>query len=164
MEITTDIALKGSAWNKAINGLGEFFKGRTNYMIYMISLSIGIIYDKRCDQLPYKENEEIRSVPRNVLQNNDNGTLDFMFQSVILSTMTESFSEEERLNIAFGEEVEFRKMDLLTEFANFGVLKLVEQITDNEFETMNNIKVFLENTINGYNFDLNPLEDVLFNE
>lgn len=164
MEITTDIALKGTAWNKAINELGDIFKGRTNYMIYMISLSIGIMYDKRCEELPIQANEETRSVPRNVIQNNDNGMLDFMFQSAILSTMTENFSEEERLNLAFGENVDLKKIDFLTKFANFGVTKLVEQITDNELETMNIIKGFFESTINGYNFDIDSMPDLNFDE
>ena len=49
MEITTDISLRGTAWNTAIEKLGCIFKTRTNYMIYMLALSIGIMYDKRED-------------------------------------------------------------------------------------------------------------------
>ena len=104
MEITTDISLRGTAWNTAIEKLGCIFKTRTNYMIYMLALSIGIMYDKREDRLPVEDGEEVRSVPRNVIRNNDQGKLDFMFQAAILSTTTEEFSEEERLDFAFGDK------------------------------------------------------------
>ena len=110
MEITTDISLKGTAWNTAIENLSDIFKTRPNYMIYMLSLSIGIMYDKREEKLPIEEGEEIRSVPRNVIRNNDNGKLDFMFQAAILSTTTEQFSEEDRLELAFGEKTDFKKI------------------------------------------------------
>ena len=36
-------------------------------MIYMLALSIGIMYDKREDRLPVEDGEEVRSVPRNVI-------------------------------------------------------------------------------------------------
>ena len=47
MEITSDIQLKGTAWNKAITGLSDIFKTRTHYSLFMLSLAIGIMYDKR---------------------------------------------------------------------------------------------------------------------
>ena len=72
MEITSDILLKGTAWNRAINELGSIFTTRTNYSIYMLSLSIGIMYDKRIEN-PEEAGEDVRSVPRNVINNNDNG-------------------------------------------------------------------------------------------
>lgn len=31
MELTTDVLLKGTAWNTAIEHLGKIFKTRTNY-------------------------------------------------------------------------------------------------------------------------------------
>lgn len=163
MEITTDISLKGNAWNIAIERLGDIFKLRTNYMIYMLSLSIGIMYDKREGKLPIKDGEEIHSVPRNVIRNNDNGKLDFMFQAAILSTTTEDFSEEKRLDLAFGEKnddkTEFRKIDFLTQFANYGVTKLVEQIGETPIESMENIKNFLFSTVEGRNFEIDALPD-----
>ena len=142
MEITTDISLRGTAWNTVIENLSDIFKTRPNYMFYMLSLSIGIMYDKREEKLPIEEGEEIRSVPRNVIRNNDNGKLDFMFQAAILSTTTEQFSEEERLDLAFGEKTDFKKIEFLTQFANFGVTKLIEYIGDTPIESMENIKNF----------------------
>lgn len=159
MEITTDISLKGTAWNIAIENLSDIFKTRPNYMIYMLSLSIGIMYDKREEKLSIEEGEEIRSVPRNVIRNNDNGKLDFMFQAAILSTTTEQFSEEERLDLAFGEKTDFKKIEFLTQFANFGVTKLIEYIGDTPIESMENIKNFFALTVEGRNLEIDALPD-----
>lgn len=164
MEITTDVYLRGTAWNRAIDGLSSIFKTRTHYMLYILSLTIGIMYDQRIEK-PVEENEEVKSVPRNVIRNNDNGKLDFMFQAAILSTTTESFSEEERLDLAFGEKTEFKRIDFLTQFANFGVTKLVELIGDTPLESMENIKNFLFSTVEGRNLDIDALpDDILLDE
>ena len=37
MEITNDIQLKGTAWNKAISDLGDIFATRTHYSLFMLS-------------------------------------------------------------------------------------------------------------------------------
>ena len=164
MEITTDVYLRGTAWNRAIDELSSIFKTRTHYMLYILSLTIGIMYDQRIEK-PVEENEEVKSVPRNVLRNNDNGKLDFMFQAAILSTTTENFSEEERLDLAFGEKTEFKRIDFLTQFANFGVTKLVELIGDTPLESMENIKNFLFSTVEGRNLDIDALpDDILLDE
>lgn len=161
MEITSDILLKGTAWNRAINELGSIFTTRTNYSIYMLSLSIGIMYDKRIEN-PEEAGEDVRSVPRNVINNNDNGKLDFYFQAAILSTLTKTMTEEERLELAFGEKTDFNKIGFLTSFANFGVTKLVELIGSTELESMDNIKNFMVSTVEGRNFDIDalPLDDL----
>lgn len=164
MEITTDVYLRGTAWNRAIDELSSIFKTRTHYMLYILSLTIGIMYDQRIEK-PAEENEEVKSVPRNVIRNNDNGKLDFMFQAAILSTTTENFSEEERLDLAFGEKTEFKRIDFLTQFANFGVTKLVELIGDTPLESMENIKNFLFSTVEGRNLDIDALpDDILLDE
>ena len=160
MEITTDIALRSTAWDQAIDALSPLFKPRSQYSIYMLALSIGVMYDRRI-----ASDEDYRhSVPRNVLQNNDNGKLDFMFQAAILSTTTESFTEDERLELAFGEKTDFKKIDFLTQFANFGVTKLVEHIGASPIESMENIKNFLAATVEGNNFDIDALPDDLLTE
>ena len=165
MELTTDISLRGTAWNTAIEELGEIFKTRTNYMVYMLSLSIGIMYDKREEKLPLEEGEEVKSVPRNVVRNNDSGKLDFMFQAAILSTTTEDFTEEVRLDLAFGDKTDFKKVEFLTQFANFGVTKLVELIADTSIESMENIKNFLVSTVEGRNLEIDALpDDILLDE
>lgn len=160
MELTTDVSLRGTAWNRAIDALAPIFQTRPNYSLYMLALTIGVMYDRRVEK-PEENGEDIRNVPRNVLQNNDNGKLDFIFQAAILSTTTEQFSEEERLDLAFGEKTEFKKLEFLTQFANFGVVKLVELIGDSTVETMDNIKNFLVQTVEGRNLDIDALPDDL---
>ena len=163
MELTTDVSLRGTAWNRAIDTLAPIFKTRTNYSLYMLALTIGVMYDHRVEK-PEENGEDIRNVPRNVLQNNDNGKLDFIFQAAILSTTTEQFSEEERLELAFGEKTVFKKLEFLTQFANFGVIKLVELIGDSTVETMDNIKNFLVQTVEGRNSNIDSLPDDLLLE
>ena len=158
MEITTDIPLRGTAWSRAIDELSSIFKSRTHYMLYILSLTIGIMYDQRIEK-PEENNEEVKTVPRNVIRNHDNGKMDFMFQAAILSTTTENLSEEARLDIAFGDKTDFKRIDFLTQFANFGVTKLVELIGDSAIESMENIKNFLVSTVEGRNFDIDALPD-----
>ena len=162
MEITTDIHLKGTAWNKVITELADIFTTRTHYSLFMLSLAIGIMYDKRIET-PEENGEEIKSVPRNVINNNDNGKLDFYFQAAILSTLTETLTEEERLELAFGEKTDFNKITFLTQYANFGVTKLADLIGSTVLETMDNIKNFMVSTVEGRNFEIDalPLEDLV---
>ena len=158
MELTKDVILRGTAWAKAADNLSGIFKTRPHYLLFMLSISIGIMYDKRIEKLE-ENGEDPKSIGRNVFVNNDNGKLDFMFQAAILSTTTQEFSEEERLDLAFGEKTEFNKMGFLIEFANFGVTKLVELIADTPLETMENIKNFLVSTVEGRNLDVDGLPD-----
>lgn len=158
MELTTDVLLRGTAWNRAIENLSSIFKTRTHYMIFMLSMTIGIMYDQRIEK-PEENDEEPKSVPRNVLRNNDNGRLDFIFQAAILSTSSETFTEEERLELAFGEKSDFNKIAFLTQFANFGVTKLVELIGATPLESMENIKNFLFSTVEGRNLDIDAIPD-----
>ncbi len=164
MEITTDVMLRGSEWNKAIENLSSIFKTRTHYQIYILAMSIGIMYDKRIEK-PEDDGEDPKSVPRNVLRNNDNGKLDFMFQAAILSTSTESLSEDERLDLAFGEKSDFNRIGYLTQFANYGVTKLNECIGDSTIETMDNIKNYLFSIVEGRNLEIDSLpDDILLTE
>lgn len=164
MEITTDVMLRGTEWTRAIDNLSSIFKTRTHYSIFMLAMSIGIMYDQRIEK-PEENGEEPKSVPRNVIQNNDNGKLDFMFQAAILSTATETYSEDERLDLAFGEKTEFNRIGLLTQYANFGVTKLNECIGDSPLESMENIKNFLFSTVEGRNLEIDALpDDILLEE
>ena len=155
MEITTDVALRGADWDRAIDTLAPLFKPRVQYSIYMLSMSIGIMYDKRIAS----DEDYTHLVLRNVAQNNDNGSLDYMFQAAILSTATEDLTEDERLELAFGEKTDFKKIDFLTQFANFGVTKLAEQVGETIIESMDNIKCFLVETVEGNNLDINSIPD-----
>ena len=158
MVIKSDIILRGTDWDKALTSLGAIFSTRTNYSMFMLCLALGIMYDKRIDD-PEENGEENHSVPRNVIQNYDNGRLDFYFQAAIISTTTISMEEDERLELAFGDEEKstYNKIGFLTSFANFGVTKLLEQVGDTETETMEKIKNYLISTVEGRNFEIDPL-------
>ena len=160
MEITSEVHLKGTAWSQVIAAFSTIFASRPNYMLYMLAMSIGIMYDKRIEK-PEENGEESKSIGRNVFYNNDNGKMDYMFQAAVLSTTTEAFTEDERLELAFGEKTEFNKVGFLTEFANFGVTKLVELIGNSPLESMDNIKNFLVSTVEGRNLDIEALPDDL---
>ncbi len=161
MELTKDIPLKGTDWRKVIEAYSGIFKTRTRYELFMLALSIGVMYDQRiAEPLESEEDDgESRSVPRNVLQNNDNGKLDYIFQAAILTTQTVDYSEDERLELAFGEKEDFDKRDFLLEFANFGAIKLLEQIGATELETMDNLKSFAAATVEGKNLEIDGLSD-----
>lgn len=155
MEIK-DIKLRGETWNRAIDKLSSIFTTRPNYSIYMLSLAIGIMYDKRIEKFEGKP-EDDRTVPRNVIANHDSGKMDFYFQAAILTTTTECISEDKRLELAFGDSMEFDRIPFLTQFANFGVTKLVELIGETDLETMDNIKNFMVASVEGRNFDVDEL-------
>ena len=164
MEITTDVLLRGPNWSHTIDELSPIFKTRTNYSIFILCVSIGIMYDQRIEKFEDGDMEP-RNVPRNVMQNNDNGKMDFMFQAAILSTKTIELKEEDRLKLAFGDDEKenpFNKIGFLTQFANYGVTILEQQIGETVAESMENIKNFLTSTVEGNNFDINALPDDLW--
>lgn len=169
MEITTDVILKGTEWSNAINNLSLIFNQRTNYSIFILAISIGIKYDKRIENNT-ENGEDVKYVPRNVLQNNDNGKLDFMFQAAILSTTTIDISEDERLELAFGEKGDFNRIgcrsqiDFLSQFANFGITKLNECVGNSDIETMDNLKKYLVSVVEGQNIEISDLPDNLILE
>ena len=157
MVIKSDILLKGAVWTETIEALKHIFTKTTNYSVFMLALSIGIMYDER---LTFeKEDDGEKSVPRNFINNNDNGKLDFYFQAAILTTQTENFEEDTRLDLAFGDDTSFNKIGFLTEFANFGVTKLHEEIGDTSVITMENIKNFCAASVEGRNLEIDALPD-----
>lgn len=159
MVITTDIKLRGTDWYKVLNGYKDIFRTRPNYQMFLLCTAVGIMYDKRIDK-PEENGEEDSSVPRNVINNNDNGKLDFMLQAAVLTTSTDDYSEDQRLELAFGDDnKDFNKIAYLTEFANYGAKVLAEKTGDTTLETMNNLKEFLEASVEGRNFDIDALPD-----
>lgn len=159
MVISTDVSLRGTDWNIAISSLESIFKTRTNFSLFLLCASIGVMYDKQI-VTPIENGEDQAYVPRTVLHQHSED-LDFLFQSAILTTTTENLSEEERLFLAFGEEKksDFDRMKFITRFANFGVTKLNENIGSDVLETMENIKDFLSSTMEGSNFEIDSLSD-----
>ncbi len=77
--------------------------------------------------------------------------LELLFRAAILTTRTIDLSEDDRLNLAFGEEkdYEFKRLPFLTSFANYGVQKLAEQIAEDgaTLETMENLMAYLNDSV-----------------
>ena len=67
MEIRTDVPLRGKAWDTAIQSYKGIFEPATQYMLFMLALSIGIMYDKRIATPEGSAEFNNRSVPRNVI-------------------------------------------------------------------------------------------------
>lgn len=159
MEIRSDIPLRGSVWDNAITSYNGIFEPRTQYMLFMLSLAVGIMYDQRIATPEGSEEFNSRSIARNIINTHDHGKLDFYFQAAILSTSTENLSEEQRLQLAFGEDTDYKRIDLLIEFANFGVTKLMEKVGGTPIETMENLMNFLIATVEGHNFEIDTLSE-----
>ena len=51
MDFRSDIVLRGVAWDQTIRSLKDIFNTRTYFSIYLLSMSIGIMYDKRIEKL-----------------------------------------------------------------------------------------------------------------
>lgn len=161
MDFRSDVVLRGIAWDQTIRNLKDIFNTRTYFSIYLLSMSIGIMYDKRIEKLDEADDSDTYNVPRTVLiKQNMDGRIDFMYQAAILTSQTVDFSEDERLELAFGDNTEsFKKGDFLTGFANFGATKLAEKVGSSDLESMENIKNFLVSTLEGRNFDIDALTD-----
>lgn len=159
MEISADVMLKGDLWNEAIERTKSFIS--TYYNVYALSIAVGIYYDEQIENLESTDGE-VKSVPRTKLHQNAQ-LLDMMFQSAILTTKNTQYNEKERLGIAFNADckIELNKMSFLTKFANFGVGKIRDQLTDDPLESMENLYKFLESTDLGVNFDVDEIIDDL---
>ncbi len=157
MEITTDVILKGEVWERVLNTLQPaIFK--TQYGVYVLCVAIGIMYDKQTD--PEKsENDEQKYIPRTMLFQKT-AELEILFQTAILTTDLVDYSEDKRLELAFGNKIkDFNQMQFLTKYANYGVTILDGKISDDPLETMENIKDFVTSTFEGTNFEIDPLKD-----
>ena len=64
--------------------------------------------------------------------------------------------------IAFDDkEADVSKIEFLTKFANYGVTKLLDQVGSDELETMEKLKIFLTSSMEGSNFDIDSIDDLL---
>jgi len=166
MEITSDVLLKGLCWTKSLDLMKPFFptSSQPNYSLYALSIAVGIMYDKQLD-IAGDEVDDIdlkRSVPRTVLHPHSSD-LDFLFQTAIISSSLVDFDEKDRIALAFDPEckIKFNKIEFLTKFANFGVTKLYEKLSSDPIETMEKLKNFLAQSIEGYNYELDEIDDTL---
>lgn len=184
MEIKSDIICRGSAWYKVGNGYGynekpKFFN--TFWAAFKLCIAVGILYDKQLDDVTEYEEEEKMTVPRSMFNRYDE-EMKFFFQSAILSSNCINLSEKDRLYLAFSEDVledelegddyevltkgvseealKFDRVMFLKKFANYGAQKLVEQLSDIDSETMDNLAAFLIDSYNGDTEELLQMKEV----
>ena len=182
MELRSDLVFQGDYWEIAEEKLHhKFFESQ--WGIFKVCLTIGILYDKQLDDEKFDSDRPgDMNIPRNMF-NRHSKDMVVCFQAAILTTSCVDLSEKDRLYLAFSEDIsdedledddvkqlkegitelalEFDKIGFLKRFANFGVTKLVECISDNDIETMENISVFLNDSVNGEVEDLQKLRPIL---
>lgn len=152
MELTTDASLKGPIWAETLDKLrGTVFE--TYWDVYALCISIGMMYDCQIESdamVPAGYDAEPRSVPRNMLGHAQNkALLEFMLQTALVTTKHLDLSEEERLELAFGSDkkLDFNPVAFLTKYANYGVTKVNEVISEAEdVELLEQLMTFLNST------------------
>lgn len=152
MELTTDASLKGPIWAETLDKLrGTVFE--TYWDVYALCISIGMMYDCQIESdamVPAGHDAEPRSVPRNMLGHAQNkALLEFMLQTALVTTKHLDLAEEERLELAFGSDkkLDFNPVAFLTKYANYGVTKVNEVISDAEdVELLEQLMTFLNST------------------
>jgi hypothetical protein len=179
MEISTDISLKGPIWAECLERLKPTFF-ESYWDVYSLCISIGIMYDKQIsnnDMEPDDYTAEALTVPRTVLSKAQNlSLLEFMFQAALVTTKNLDFDEDTRLKFAFGSKktgvkkndepsveeemkaLNFNPMNFLTTYANYGITKIHEIITDSDdLEIMESLMTFLNNA---YENSLDVISDI----
>lgn len=171
MELKTDAILRGPIWAEILERLvTKVFK--TYWDVYALSIAIGIMYDSQIeseDMVPDGYEADPKSVPRTVLGHSQNkALLELMLQSAMITTKHLNYTEDERLEIAFGNEkgetkdkkYDFNPISFLTKYANYGASKIKEVIEDtDDIEMLEALMTFLNTT---YEAGIIGLDDAEF--
>lgn len=180
MEIRSDLIFKGPTWSNVDRGYRKkFFE--TQWGIFKICLSIGILYDKQLDDEKTDLEEDGLDIPRTMF-NRNGAEMQFFFQAAILTSRCVELSEKDRLYLAFSEEIpeeelegddaellkrgvseaalKFNKIDFLRKFANYGAQKLNGCLSINDSETMECLIEFLNASYKGETEELQALMKV----
>lgn len=186
MELRSDIILHGGIWRKNIDGyVGTFFS--TQWELFKLCMSIGILYDHRMDDSELKNDEDSdtsegqMTIPRTMF-NRYAREASYFFKTAILTTNTVELSESDRLFLSFSEDIkeeemegedpeiiyrgvseeakQFDKIAFLKTFANYGAVKLGECLSNNANETMDNLITFLGDSFEGKTEELIQMGEV----
>ena len=101
MEIKSDIVFKGPTWNSVDRGYRKKFFD-TQWGIFKICLSIGILYDTQLEDETSEMEEDGLNIPRTMF-NRNGAEMQFFFQAAILTTRCVDLSEKDRLYLAFSD-------------------------------------------------------------
>lgn len=140
--INADIILRGSDWSTLLDAMdSKIFK--SYYQIFVLCVAIGIFKDEK---ETIKDQEPIMTIPRSVVYNDFNKSLDYLFKVAVITTKHLDSSPEKRLAIAFDENnKDISRVNFLVEFGNAGMRELLKTISKNDLEMMQNIKDLLDN-------------------
>lgn len=182
MELKSDLLCKGNVWYKIGQGYGytekpKFFN--TFWGVFKTCLAIGILYDTQLEE--EDDTEEKMTLPRTMF-NRNSAEVQFFFQTAILTSNCINLSEKDRLYLAFSEDIpaeemeddgfetlkegisvealNFDKITFLKKFANYGAKKMLENLSENDSETMENIAQFLVDSFDGKTEELRRMEEV----
>ena len=125
----------------------------TAWDLYALSIAIGMMHDCQIDSedmVPEGYDREPRYIPRNMLGHVQNeAMLEFRFRTALITTKHLDPDKDRRLELAFGDGVkpDFSPVAFFARFANYGVTKLYELISDtDDSETMEEFMSFLNDT------------------
>lgn len=136
-----DIYLKHNIWLKAFELRDELVIFKRVVDVFIVALSIGVADDEIVE---IEEFENPKSIGRNTLNSNDDvkHLLTFLYQNAILSTKHISLDKDERKKIAFNHDnidLKYVPSNFLLPYANYGMTKIAECMTDHDIETIHNI-------------------------
>lgn len=138
MTLNTDLMLYHPLWERADNELCSkdgiaIFNRLVD--VYILACSIGIKFDKTITPASEEQLQSPKTIGRNTymsLTNSDlREALDFMLQNAVINSKTISFSEDERLKLAFDPDyviTKFSPASFLTGFANYGIAEIFKHI------------------------------------
>lgn len=183
MEIRSDIILKGNTWYELQQGYvkkdAKIFD--TLWGVFLTCLSIGILYDKQMDDEDDAEDEDKVTIPRTMFNRNVK-EMEFYFQAAILTSNSVALSEKDRLYLAFADTfsvdelsdsereilvkgvsedaLDFDRISFLRKFANYGASKMLQCLSNNEGETLENLMKFLTDSYNGETEELMAMTEI----
>jgi len=132
--------------------------------LLIFAISIGIVHDQR--QKPTGE-DKIEVARNTLVQPNLKRSLDFLFQTAILTTsdIKEKFDEDTLMRLAFDDEYEeegFNKVNFLLEFAPYGIDVIDQKILDRDpINTLMNISEYFEELFDDQGIKDEVIQDII---
>lgn len=166
MEITRDIAFNTN--KRDVFDTLSSNRVFTRFIDLLIfAMSIGIVHDQR--QKPTGE-EKIEVARNTIVQPRLKRSLDFLFQTAILTTsdIQEKIDEDTRMRLAFNDEYEiegFDKMNFLLEFAPYGLDLIDQKILDKDpVNAVLNLNEFFEGLFEDQNIKDELIQEIISSE
>jgi len=159
--VWSDFVLKHSIWTNSETLTKKLNVFERLVDVFVIACTIGISVDKRVED---DSNETITTIGRNTItQNSDLSRIfEFLYQNAILSTNTVNFDGETRKKYAFDYNDNVPPISankLLLEFANYGMIQIVDAISKDDLGTLDNIIELIDKYINNsLAFEIDDIE------